>query len=80
MKRRNFLKKTAFGTVGMTLLSRNGLGGKGSSPPSQTLNLARIGVAGAGFGPRRNTGADGPFNSFDSSRIRQRYPSFQGYF
>jgi len=48
MDRRAFLKGSALATAGLSVVPRHVLGGAGHQPPSDTLNLAGIGVGGRG--------------------------------
>ncbi len=47
--RRKFLKQAVLGASAFSILPRHVLGGKGFTPPSDTLYIAGIGVGGKGF-------------------------------
>jgi len=46
--RRNFLRTTATAAAVFTIIPRHVMGGKGYSAPSDTVNVAGIGVGGRG--------------------------------
>ncbi len=48
MDRRRFLKGSALAAAGLSVVPRHVLGGPGHQPPSDTLNVAGIGVGGRG--------------------------------
>ena len=48
MNRRKFLGTAAGAAASFTILPRRALGGRGYQPPSETLNIAGIGVGGQG--------------------------------
>lgn len=53
MKRRDFIGKTAAAAGAFMIIPRHVLGGKGQTAPSDTLNIAGIGVGGQGGGDLR---------------------------
>jgi len=52
--RRNFVKGAALAAAGFTIVPRHVLGGVGFKAPSDTLNIAGIGVGGMGFRNLKN--------------------------
>ena len=52
--RRNFIRNTATAAVGLWILPRHVLGGKGYTAPSDMLNIAGVGVGGKGTSDIRN--------------------------
>jgi predicted dehydrogenase len=50
LSRRNFLGTTAAAAAGFTIIPRHVMGGKGFTPPSDTVNVAGIGIGSQGGG------------------------------
>ena len=48
MTRRSFIGKTSLAAAAITIIPRHVLGGKGYKAPSDTLNIACIGIGGKG--------------------------------
>ena len=61
MKRRSFLKTAAATALSIQIVPRHVLGGVGTVPPSERLNLASIGVGGMGGGDIGSL-SNGPIN------------------
>ncbi|MEA3367128.1 MAG: gfo/Idh/MocA family oxidoreductase, partial [Planctomycetota bacterium] len=49
ISRRRFVTWTAATAAAVTVVPRRVLGGAGNQPPSETLNIAGVGVGGKGF-------------------------------
>ncbi len=54
ISRRNFLEKASVSAASLTLIPGYVMGGKGHTPPSDKLNIAGVGVGGAGGNNVRN--------------------------
>ena len=54
VSRRNFIKGSALAAAGFTIVPRHVLGGAGYKAPSDTLNIAGVGVGGMGFANLKN--------------------------
>jgi len=48
ISRRSFLTKVAAGSAALTIGSRENVLGRGFTPPSDTLNIASVGIGGMG--------------------------------
>ena len=57
--RRSFIKKSSAFGIGVFIVPRNVLGGKGFVPPSDQLNLAAIGAGGKGISDIANASVNG---------------------
>ena len=85
LSRRNFLRTSGAAVLGMTIVPRHVIAASGSTPPSEKLNIAGIGVGGMGAGdiqavaPGNNIVALCDVDSVRSAGTFQKFPQAKVY-
>ena len=84
INRRQFMGRAAGVAAAFTIVPRRVLGGPGHKPPSETLNIAGIGVGGQGGGDLRNVESENIVALCDvdwqhAAKTFERYPNARRY-